>query len=119
MASSDLVTINDKRCFQFGGAGINALNATDINGNNPIPSIPNFPFGICGLSLSLKDYSEYSIVYQIYIGNVGWLTTKANGEETIYSKTRPMSAFRVAVIPNSEKTNLINTWNQDVGKIIK
>ncbi len=119
MGSSDLVTINSKRCFQFGGSGINALNATDINGNNPIPSMPNFPFGICGISLALKDYKDYSIVYQIYIGNIGWLTAKSNGEETMYSKIKPMSAFRVSIIPNSEKTNLLNTWNEDVGKIIK
>ena len=121
MASSDLVTIANKRYFQFGGAGINGTGKTDINGNNPIPEDigKQFKHGICGITLSLKDYTDYSIVYQIYVSEVGWLEAKANGSETIYSKTKPMSAFRVALIPTSEKQSQINTWNKDIGKKIQ
>lgn len=36
MESSDLVTIDGKRYIQFGGAGINGVNNTDIYGNDPI-----------------------------------------------------------------------------------
>lgn len=121
MNSSDLVTISGKKYFQFGGAGINGVSRTDINGNNPIPAeIANqFNYGMCGITLGLKDYTDYSIVYQIYVSEVGWLEAKANGAETIYSKTKPMSAFRVALIPTSEKQNQINTWNKDIGAKIK
>ena len=121
MASSDLVTISGKRYFQFGGAGVNGAGKTDINGNNPIPVevAPQFKHGMCGITLSLKDYTDYSIVYQIYVSEVGWVEAKANGDEAIYSKTKPMSAFRVALIPTSEKQSQINTWNKDIGKKIQ
>lgn len=121
MSSSDLVTIDGKKYFQFGGAGINGYTNTDINGNNPISAeIANeFHYGICGITLSLKDYTDYSIVYQIYISEVGWISAASNGEETMYSKTKPMSAFRVAIIPNSEKQSLLNTWNKDIGQKIQ
>ena len=121
MASSDLVTIAGKKYFQFGGAGINGTGKTDINGNNPIPEDigKQFKHGMCGITLSLKDYTDYSIVYQIYVSEVGWIEAKANGAEAIYSKTKPMSAFRVALIPTSEKQSQINTWNKDIGKKIQ
>ena len=121
MASSDLVTINNNKYFQFGGAGINAHQNTDINGNGWIDAITanEFNYGICGITLDLKDYTDYSIVYQIYVSEVGWLSATSNGAETMYSKTKPMSAFRVALIPTSEKQNQINTWNKDVGKFIQ
>lgn len=121
MNSSDLVTIAGKKFFQFGGAGINSSDRTDINGNNPI-GIENdakFQYGICGITLALKNYTDYSIVYQVYVSSIGWLQAKSNGQEAMYSKTKPMSAFRVAIIPNSEKGNLINTWNKDINKKIK
>jgi len=121
MSSSDLVTISGKKYFQFGGAGINADAKTDINGNNPISmeNYAKFHYGISGITLSLKDYTDYSIVYQIYVSSVGWLEAKSNGQETMYSQNMPMSAFRVSIIPNSEKQNLINTWNKDINKKIK
>ena len=71
------------------------------------------------LTLALRDYTDYSIVYQIYVSDVGWLEAVSNGKETMYSKTKPMSAFRVALIPSSERQNQINTWNKDIGKTIK
>lgn len=121
MASSDLVTISGKKYFQFGGAGINRDGHTDINGNNAIPPEISIQlnYGICGITLALKDYTDYSIVYQIYVSEVGWVKAASNGTETIYSKTKPMSAFRVAIIPNSEKDSLLNTWNKDIGKKIQ
>lgn len=121
MASSDLVTIDSKKYFQFGGAGINAYQNTDLNGNSPIPAdIANqFHYGMSSINLALKDYTDYSIIYQIYIGDKGWLEVKSDGQEAIYSKDKPMSAFRVALIPKSEKQNQINTWNKDIGQLIK
>lgn len=120
MNSSDLVTLENKKCFQFGGTGINGYTHTDTNGNNAIPAdIANqFRYGICGLTLELKDYSEYSIVYQIYVSEVGWIEAVSNGKETMYSKTKPISAFRVTFIPTSEKESQLSTWNKDIGKKI-
>lgn len=121
MNSSDLVTIEGNKYFQFGGAGINSHQNTDINGNGAIDAVTanEFHYGICGITLALKDYTDYSIVYQIYVSEVGWLEAKSNGQETMYSKTKPMSAFRVAFVPTSEKQNQINTWNKDIGKKIQ
>lgn len=118
MASSDLVTIGGKKYFQLGGAGVNSGLNPDANGNEPIPPSDKFYYGICGITLSLKDYTDYSIVYQIYVSEVGWLSAVSNGTETMYSKTKPMSAFRVAIIPTSEKQHQINTWNKEIGKKI-
>ena len=121
MASSDLVTIDGKQYFQFGGQGINGDGVTDINGNNPISfeTGMQYNYGICGITLSLKDYTDYSIVYQIYVDEQGWLNAVSNGTETMYAKDKPMQAFRVALIPTSEKQNQIDTWNKDTGTKIR
>lgn len=117
IASVDFVTMNGKRYFQFGGSKMNQELQTDINGNNPIPVADsrNYLYGISGLNLSLKDTSYYSIVYQILVNGVGWLEPKADGVETVYRKTKPMSAFRMVLIPKTEKQYIIDMWNKDVG----
>ena len=33
----------------------------------------------------------------------------------MYSYNKPMSAFRMTLVPKSEKEHVINTWNKDVG----
>ena len=73
----------------------------------------NIFFGLSGIALSLDDYSEYSIVYQIYIKGVGWLPCKYNGEETMYSYDKPMSAIRINIVPNSQRQYLVDYWNAD------
>lgn len=120
MNSSDLVNIDGKQYFQFGGSGLNFKDNTDINGNNPVPGdVANeYRYGISSIAIALKDYTDYSIVYQIYVDGVGWLAPKSNGQETSYSKTKPMSAFRVALIPTSELNNQLSTWDIDTGKTI-
>lgn len=115
MISNDLVTLKGKKYFQLGGAGVNALNQTDINGRNPVPGSSEFKYGISGIKMKLKDYSYFSIVYQVLVNNVGWISTCSDGQECIYDKTKPISAFRVALIPKSEKQHIIDTWNKDVG----
>ena len=117
MKSSDLVTIDNKKYFQFGGSGINGYQNPDLYGNNPIPGyVANkYEYGICGMKFRLKDYSQFSIVYQILIDRVGWIASCSNGQECMYAKDRPMSAFRIALIPNSERQYVIDTWNKDVG----
>lgn len=117
MNSNDLVTIEGKQYFQFGGSGINSYLNTDANGNNPIPGhiSSTYQYGICGIEFKLKDYSEFSVVYQIYVDKVGWLESCSDGEECMYDKTSPMSAFRIALIPKSEKQYVLDTWNKDIG----
>lgn len=112
MNSKDLISLNGKKYFQFGGAGINELYNTDENGENPITQEESitYPYGISAISFKLKDYSYYSIVYQIYVNDYGWLEPKSDGEETVASYQKPMSLFRVKIIPKAEKAQLINTW---------
>lgn len=117
MNSSGLVTINGKKYFQFGGSGINTYGNTDINGNNPIPSdiASQYRYGICGINIKLKDYSQFSVVYQILVNEVGWIEACSDGEECMYSKQKPMSGFRITLIPKSEKQYVLDTWNKDIG----
>lgn len=117
MSSSDLVTIQGKKYFQFGGAGINGDGIKDANGENPIPNsaAKEYRYGICGIKFKLKEYSQFSIVYQIYVDKVGWVKSCSDGEECIYNKTSPMSAFRMALVPNTEKQYVIDTWDKDIG----
>lgn len=113
MLSNDLVDINGKKYFQFGGSGINGHKKTDTNGNNPIPSdIANkYLYGISGIQIDLKDYSYYSIVYQIYVDGTGWIKAKSNGELCMLAKDKPMSALRVSLIPKTEEQKLVASWN--------
>lgn len=115
MNSNDLVTINNKKYFQLGGGGINALNATDTNGNNPVPPSTEYCYGISGIGIKLKDYSQFSVIYQILVNGVGWILASSNGQECMYAKNKPMSAFRIAIVPKTEKQYIIDTWNKDVG----
>lgn len=117
MKSSDLVTIGDKKYFQLGGGGINGNSNTDANGKNPIPGsiAAQYKYGISGIELKLKDYSYFSVVYQILIDKVGWIQTCSDGQECMYAKDKPMSAFRIALVPKTEKQYVIDTWNKDVG----
>lgn len=117
MNSYDLIKINDKSYFQFGGSMINGEFQTDINGNNPIPQkIANeYRYGVSGVSLKLKDETNYSIIYQILINEIGWIEACADGEECMYSYNKPMSAFRMTLVPKSEKEYIIDMWNKYVG----
>lgn len=117
MNSNDLVTIENKKYFQLGGSGVNFHQYTDINGKNPIPDdvAIQLKYGICGINMKLKDYSQFSIVYQILVDGVGWINACSNGQECMYSKSKPMTAFRIALIPKTEKQYVLDTWNEDVG----
>lgn len=117
MKSNDLVTINSKKYFQLGGSGVNGVGVTDCNGNNPIPEDIGwqFKYGITGITMKLKDYSYYSIVYQVLVNKVGWVKVGSDGVECTYNHTMPISAFRIALVPKTEKQYVINQWNKVVG----
>lgn len=112
------VNLNGTTYFQLGGAGINAEYNTDINGNNRIPSAISvqYLYGISALQLKLKSYEENSICYQVYVDSIGWLKPAKNGELTCYQETKPISAIRVALVPNTEVDALMNTWEKDTRK---
>ena len=117
MNSNQLITLQGEKYFELGGAGVNLVGNTDINGNNPIPFDNRFEFryGISGISMKLKDYSYYSVVYQIFIGSVGWIEPKSDGEECMYMQNKPFSAFRMALVPQKEKQYILDMWNKDIG----
>lgn len=117
MDSTDLVQLDGEQYIQFGGAGINHIAKTDIDGNNGIPEdiAGKYLFGISGLKAKLKDESYYSIIYQIYVLGVGWCEPRADGEEAVYSHDNPMSALRMVLIPKTEKKYVMEMWKKDVG----
>ena len=114
MRSDHVIRFLGKLSLQFGGQGHNSANNSCLNGNNPIPkeiAIQNL-YGLSGIALQLKNCEEYSIVYQVYVPNVGWLKASSDGEETTYSHNKPFSAIRINIVPKSEKQYLINYWNR-------
>lgn len=114
MKSKDLIQLKEKSYFQFGGSGINRSEGTDINGNNPIPISSEYCYGVSGIKMKLKDYSYFSIIYQILVNEVGWVSACSDGQECMYFKDKPMSAFRIALVPKTEKQYVIDTWNKDI-----
>ena len=117
MNTSDNVIIQGKKYFQLGGTGVNMYGRTDINGNNPIPykEANEYSFGVSGIIMKLKDYSQFAIIYQVYQSQVGWVSAKSDGEECFYKKNMPISAFRIALVPKTEKQYVLDMWNKDVG----
>lgn len=117
MKSEDVVNIEGKKYFQFGGSGINRIYNTDINGNNPMPGSAawQYLYGVSGIRFKLKDYSYFSIVYQILVDGVGWIKSCSDGQECMYAKNKPMTAFRVVLVPKTEKQYVVDNWDKDVG----
>ena len=102
---------------QLGGIGVNNANAVASNVKNPIPSnvASKFLYGISGIQFKLKDNSDYSVVYQSYINGYGWLKPSSDGEENLYDHSKPISTFRLNIVPKSEKQYLIDYWMKDTG----
>ena len=95
---------------EFGGTGVNYSSPSNPN-SIPVEIANQYLFGLSGIALSLDDYSEHSIVYQIYVKGAGWLPAKYNGQETMYSFDKPFSAIRINIVPNSQRQYLIDYWN--------
>lgn len=120
LLSENSIRLNNMEYFQFGGAGINGDLSVDVDGNGMLgyDIALQYRYGISAIQLKLKDYSNYSIIYQIYIDKVGWLKTTKNEEIASYKIDKPMSAIRIALVPNSEVKSIINLWDKDIGKIL-
>ena len=113
-----LVQLKDKKeYFLLGGAGINLRGQTDNKGEKPIPDViaVEHLYGISGISFKLKDTSYYSIIYQIYVEEVGWIAPCKNEEFACYQKDKPISGIRVALVPNSELNYLWKVWEKETG----
>lgn len=63
----------------------------------------------------LKNISDFSIVFQSYVKDVGWLEAISNEQENLYQPNNSISAFRINLVPKTEKQYLINFWNRDTG----
>ena len=73
---------------------------------------------ISGIQFKLNNNPDYSIVYQSYIKDIGWLKVSFDGQSNLYDYSKPISNFRMNIIPKSEKQYLVNYWNKDVRKTI-
>lgn len=112
--SKNAVYCLGKLCFQLGGQGHNLANNSCLGSFNPIPEeiAKKNLYGISGIAFNLKNSDTYSIVYQIYIPDIGWLKAASDGEESTYSHDKPFSAIRINIVPKSEKQYLMNYWNR-------
>lgn len=95
---------------QFGGIGINSSNA---NASSELDK--DYSYGISGMQFQLTDNSEFSVVYQSYVSSIGWIYTSCDRKENWHQHIRPISAFRINLIPKTEKQYLIDYWNRDIG----
>lgn len=120
MENKKLVKINNKEYLQLGGSGVNAEGQGDINGENKISAETSSKclYGISGIAIDLKEKDKYSIIYQVYLDKIGWIKPASDGEECMYKNNMPISAYRMTLVPKSEKEHVLNTWSKDVGKII-
>ena len=112
---------DNKDYFILGGAGVNLRGLADAQGKNPIPDeiAVQHLYGVSGISFKLKDTSVYSIIYQIYIEEIGWLAPCKNEEFACYRKDKPISGLRIALVPNSEMEYIWNEWEKETGEKIQ
>lgn len=117
VGSSNILTHKGTLFTQFGGCGLNVANATASSIKTPIPSdiAKQYLYGISGIQFRLKDSSNYSVVYQAYVKDIGWLKVSSDGQENFYQHNKPISAFRINLVPKTEKQYLMDYWNRDVG----
>ena len=105
-----------KRFIQLGGRNLNRKNATNRNttkGGIPENIAKQYLYGISGVQFKLANASDYSIVYQCYVKDIGWLKASSDGEENLYRHDKPITAIRMNIVPKSEKQYLINYLNVD------
>lgn len=112
ISSGPTATLNGNKNLILGGDGVNLPNAKGIGGK-PIPqNVANkYLYGISSIKIKLKEYDNYSIVYQVWVNGSGWQKAVSDGAEAKLSYTKPVTAFRVTFVPKTEKQYVINTWN--------
>ncbi len=117
VSSQNIIYYGKKLFSQLGGVGVNTKNATPTTAYLPIPSeiAKQYLYGISGIQFKLNESSNYSVVYQSYVNGVGWLKSSSDGEENLFKSDKPISSFRMNLVPKSEKQYLIDFWNRDIG----
>lgn len=117
LSSQNIIYWGEDLFSQLGGVGLNTANSTCATHSNPIPNsiAKQYLYGISGIQFRLRDSSEFSVVYQSYIQGLGWLPASSDGEENYSQHDKPISTFRMNLIPRSEKQYLIDFWNRDIG----
>ena len=115
LANGTKINLDGKLTLLLGGTGMNR-EGNSGRGGHAIPKeiAEQHPFGITALSIKLKDDSEYSVVYQAWVDGEGWLEPVSDGEETTYNHSNPIGAYRMSLIPKTEKQYLIDNWKKDV-----
>lgn len=115
VGSEKTIYYNNSLFSQLGGYGLNSENMVCANKKDPIPSniATKYPFGISSLQFRLKNNTNFCVIYQAYVKDVGWLKASCDGEENFYKHDKPISAFRINIVPKSEKQYLINFWNRN------
>lgn len=103
-----------RKLTQFGGIGLNRASTSPFH---PLPSdIANqYLFGVSSIQFRLQNLPDLSVVYQCYVKDVGWLPASCDGEENGYQHDKPISSFRMNLVPKTEKQHLLDFWNRDVG----
>ena len=116
IGSDNVYTYRDKPFSQFGGAGMNRVGRSSSL-SKPIPSdvAKQYLFGISGMQFRLNNSPDFSIVYQGYVKEIGWIPASSDGEENLYQHDKPFSSIRMNLIPKTEKQYLIHFWNRDIG----
>ncbi len=117
LENSFFAYVNGYPGIYLGGLNVNFVGYKGESGGEPVPAENEgqYLFGITALNFRLKDYSYYSIVYQIWVEGVGWLEPVSDGEETTFAHDKPIGAYRMSLIPKTEKQYLIDLWQEDVG----
>lgn len=117
LKNGNIINLNGDYALLIGGTAMNRKGNRGLSGGNPIPEdiSKQHLFGISAIKMKLKDTRYYSIVYQIWINGSGWQEAKSDDEETTYAHNRPISGYRVSLIPKTEKQYLTDYWNKDKG----
>ena len=116
MSSKNTTCLGDKNVIILGGDGVNSTGNRGLNYGEAITKEieEQHLYGVSGLRIKLRDYSEYSIIYQIWVKDSGWQKVASDGELTMLNFDKPFSAFRISLIPKTEKQYLIDFWNKDI-----
>lgn len=110
------INLEGKITLLLGGTGMNREGNRGIGGKAiPEEIAKQHLFGISSLNIKLKNESEYSIIYQAWVEGEGWLEPVSDGKETTFAHDKPIGAYRMSLIPKTEKHYLIDSWKKDVG----
>lgn len=116
LKSGNIINLNGNYSLLIGGTAMNRKGNKGYGGK-PIPEdiSKQHLFGISALKIKLKDSSYYSVVYQLWNEEKGWLEAKSDDIESKYSYDKPIGGYRISLIPKTEKQYLIEYWNRDIG----